>query len=706
MERFAGFIIKYRKIIIIVFIAITAISAVLALGVNVNYNIEDYLPKDSGSTIGIEIMMDEFTEDFPSANVMVRDVTVLEALEFKEKLINIPDVTSVTWLDDVIGLDTVLSTPMEFLDTDITDVYYKDGHALFSIAITQGSEQEVINEIYEIIGDENAVSGSSVSKASMQEMSSSETVKAMVILVPLIILILILSTSSWLEPLVFLIAIGVAILINMGTNIFFDDISFITKTVSPILQLAVSLDYAIFLMHSFREYRLEYEPEEAMKKAMKKSIAAVSGSAATTIIGFLALVFMRFEIGMDLGLNLVKGVALSFLSIMVFMPALAIVCIKLLDKTTHKSISMDSKKAGKFLLKVRIPLLILSFLIIIPSFLAKNNIDFEYGMSNATSDESRAQEDIASIESVFGKINQIVILVPNDDTGKETILCEKLKDIDGVTAIISYDSMVNSSIPIEFVEEAAGTFRSENYSRIILYTDLDEESARTFASLDMIHATTDEYYDEYYVSGQSASIYDIKEVVTADNRIVTLVAVLGIFLVLLIMFKSLSLPVILVFTIESAIWINLAFTYFQSQPLNYIGFLIINTVQLGATVDYAILITDRYKHNRTKMLPKEAMQKTLSNNLTAILISAGILAFAGLALFLSSSNPIVSELGVLLGRGTILSFAMIATVLPALLILLDFLIRKTTYKHGFYIDEKKKEKITINEKEEIRGDLK
>jgi hypothetical protein len=442
-----------------------------------------------------------------------------------------------------------------------------------------------------------------------------------------------------------------------------------------------------------------------MMKAMKKSIAAVSGSAATTIIGFLALVFMRFEIGMDLGLNLVKGVALSFISIMVFMPALTIVCIKLLDKTTHKSVSMDSKKAGKFLMKVRIPLLILSFLIIIPSFLAKNNIDFEYGMSNATS-VSRAQEDREAIESVFGKINQIVILVPNDDTGKETILCEKLKDIDGVTAIISYDSMVNSSIPIEFVEEAAGTFRSENYSRIILYTDLDEESARTFASLDMIHAVTDEYYDEYYVSGQSASIYDIKEVVSADNRIVTLIAVLGIFLVLLIQFKSLSLPMILVFTIEAAIWINLAFTYFQGQPLNYIGFLVINTVQLGATVDYAILITDRYKHNRTKMLPKEAMQKTLSNNLTAILISAGILAFAGLALYLSSSNPIVSELGVLLGRGTILSFAMIATVLPALLILLDFLIRKTTYKHGFYIDEKKKEKIAINEKEEIRGDLK
>ena len=231
-------------------------------------------------------------------------------------------------------------------------------------------------------------------------------------------------------------------------------------------------------------------------------------------------------------------------------------------------------------------------------------------------------------------------------------------------------------------------FNSKNYSRIILYTDYEIESVRTFSAVEKIHSTASEYFDEFYLIGESASVYDIKQTVTADNTIVTLVAVLGIFLVLLLTFKSISIPFILVLTIESAIWINLAFTYFQDKPLNYIGFLIINTVQLGATVDYAILITDRYMSDRTLHLSKDAMAKTLTNNIAAILISAGLLSFAGFTLTLTSSNPIVSELGVLLSRGTILSFAMVSSVLPALLILLDKIIRKTTYKNGFHLKKK------------------
>ncbi|HXK72583.1 MAG TPA: MMPL family transporter, partial [Clostridia bacterium] len=322
MEKFTQFIVKNNKIIILIFLIITVICGILAVGVKVNYNLEDYLPKDSNSTIGLNIMKEEFDEDFPSANVMLDDVSIQQALACKEKLKNIPHVTSVTWLDDVVGIDVLLSTPFEYIDNTTTEAYYKDNNALISLAIEPGYELDTVNELHKIIGEENALSGSSVNKAVLQEMSSSETLKAMLILVPLIILILLLTTSSYIEPVIYLVSIGIAILINMGTNIFFSDISFITKTVSPILQLAVSLDYAIFLMHSFKEYRTDHEPKEAMKMAIKKSISSISGSAATTIIGFLALIFMRFGIGMDLGLNLVKGVALSFISIMIFMPAL------------------------------------------------------------------------------------------------------------------------------------------------------------------------------------------------------------------------------------------------------------------------------------------------------------------------------------------------------------------------------------------------
>lgn len=688
MDKVAGFIVKHNKPIVIIFLILTAIGAVLSFLVPVNYNLEDYLPKDSKSTIGIKIMEEEFTEDFPSASIMITNDNILEILECKEKIASLDGVSSLMWLDDAVGKDVLLSTPLEFLDQDIVEQYYKEGKALFSLAIRPGDEVRVVEELYEIIGEDNSLSGSSVNKAVIQDISSTETLNAMIILLPVVIGVLLLTTSSWLEPLLFLITMGVAIGLNMGSNVIFSDISFVTKTVSPILQMAVSLDYAIFLMHSFKEYREEYDAPTAMKKAITKSLKSVSSSAATTVIGFLALVFMRFGIGKDLGLILVKGVALSYLSVMIFLPALTIWSIKILDKTSHKPLNLNLKRFGKGLMSLRIPLLALSILAIVPSFLAKDKIDFEYGMSVQSSNSSRASVDERSIEDHFGKTNQIVVLVPNDNIGAETLLVNDLAKIPGIKSIISYDNIINSSIPVEFVKEAEGIFRSENYSRIILYSDYAEESPETFSAIETIQETVDQYFDENYLAGQSASIYDIRNVVSVDNKVVTLIAVAGIFLVLLIAFKSLSIPLILVLTIESAIWINLAVTYFQDQPLNFIGFLIINTVQLGATVDYAILITDRYMHNRKKLTTKEAMSKSIANNIAAVMTSAVILAVAGLALYLTSGTPIVSELGVLLGRGTLLSFAMVSTVLPALLMLLDFVIRKTTLKHSFYIEKK------------------
>ncbi|OQB53710.1 MAG: putative membrane protein YdgH [Firmicutes bacterium ADurb.Bin146] len=689
MDKFADLIIKNRRTIIVIFLVLTVICGVLAISVRVNYNLEDYLPKNSNSTKGMNIMKEEFDEDFPSASVMIRNISIHQALEYKKSLEDVPYVTSVTWLDDAVGLDVLLSTPLEYIDKSISEAYYKNNNALFSISIVLGHELEAVNMIYEIIGQENAASGSSVNNAVVQKLSSSETIKAMLILIPLIILILLFTTSSYIEPVIYLVSIGIAILINMGTNIFFNDISFITKTVSPILQLAVSLDYAIFVMHSFQDYQKDNEPEQAMKLAIKKSFVSVFGSAATTVIGFLALAFMRFEIGMDLGINLVKGVVLSFLSIMIFLPVVTLSLIHIIDKTRHKSISMDSKKAGKWLMKLRIPLLILSLIIIIPSFLAKGNIEFQYGASSGIK-SSKAETDKVMIEEEFGKINQMVILVPKDNMGSLSMLTSKLDEIDGIKNIISYDRYIGSSVPEEFVKGSDAMFNSKNYTRIILYTNFETESAITFSSIEKIKETIAQYFNEFYLIGESASVYDIKQTVTADNTLVTLIAVLGIFLVLLFTFKSISIPFILVLTIESAIWINLAFTYFQDKPLNYIGFLVINTVQLGATVDYAILLTDRYMHDRTLLSSKDAMAKTLTDNLAAIMISAGILSFAGFTLTLTSSNPIVSELGILLSRGTILSFAMVSSVLPALLILFDYIIKKTTYKNGFHIKQKTK----------------
>ncbi|MDD4334149.1 MAG: MMPL family transporter [Desulfotomaculaceae bacterium] len=684
MKRFSQLITKHKGIVLTIFLVLAAVSMLPAVFVPVNYDMVDYLPKDAHSTTAISIIKKEFLGDTPNARVMVTNVTVQEALAYKEKLSAIDGVTAVKWLDDVLGKDVLMATPLEFLDVSVTKKYYKDGHALLGVSIESGKESPAVNAIYGLIGENDAVAGDAVNTAVTQGMAVSEVLNAMAILLPVILIILILATTSWIEPLLFLFTIGIAVIINMGTSALFGEISFITQTVSPILQLAVSLDYTIFLLHSFNKYRAFSEPREAMQLAMKRAMPTVAASAATTVIGFSALLFMRFGIGSDLGIQLVKGVVLSFLSVMIFLPALTLTGYRLIDKTRHKNIVPGCHKVGKGLMRIGIPMLILALIVIIPCFLAQSNTGFMYGMGGVA-ESSRAGKNTALIETAFGRENPLALLAPKETPGKEAALCDELSSIPHVTDVVSFVTAVGAEIPPQYIpQEVLDQFYSGHYARIILYTDSPEEGEQTFATVQTVLDTAGRHYDTYYLAGPSATLFDMKGMVEADIRIVNLVAIVGIFIVILLTFRSLTLPIFLVFTIETAIWINLSFAYFTNNTLSFIGYLIISTVQLGATVDYAILLANHYMTDRKSLPKKEAMQKTLSGNLTAILISAGILASAGFILAATSGNPIVSELGTLLGRGTVLSFVMVVSVLPALLIVFDRVIEKTTFKNGFH----------------------
>jgi len=679
MNKFTHAIVKHKKIVLIAFLFISIVSAILSTFVTVNYNLVDYLPENAQSTIAIRIMESEFKDPMPNARIMLNKVSIQEALEYKSKIAALDGITSISWLDDVVGLDTLKTTPLEYLDENILKNYYKDTNALMSISIEAGKETSTVNAIYSLIGEDNAAAGESFNTAEVQSMSVSEVMKAMMILLPVIIIILIISTTSWFEPLLFLISIGVAIIINMGTNLIFGEISFITQTVSPILQLAVSLDYAIFLLHSFNDHRRSHEPEEAMKLAMKEALPTVAASAATTIIGFAALIFMRFGIGADLGLILLKGITLSFISVMVFLPVVTLMSYKMIDKTRHRKLLPSFHRVAGGLMKIRVPFLIIAFVVAIPTLLAQSHTEFMYGMGSITA-TSRVGEDTVRIEKAFGKENPLLLLVPRDSVGKEARLCDDLSEIKHVTSIVTYATVVGAEIPTQFVpKEVYDQFYSENYTRIVLYTDAAEEGADSFAMVQSILDTSAKYYDSYYVTGQSATLFDMMKVISVDTRIINLVAIVGIFIVLLVTFRSLSIPVFLVFTIETAIWINLSFPYFSNQSLSFIGYLILSTVQLGATVDYAILLTSYYLNHRKTLGKLEAMRITLGDNLVAVLISATILSTAGFTLALTSNNPIIAELGTLLGRGTLLSLTMVACVLPALLVLFDKLIQKTTW---------------------------
>ena len=689
MDGLTRGITRHKKLVIAIFLVATVISAVLILGVSVNYDLTDYLPEDSESTIALDLMYEEFGSGVPNTRVMVRNLTLTGAVEMKEKIAQAPGVTGVMWLDDTQDM----STPIELMDSATVEQYWHDGTALYQVTIEEGRESEAVAALYEMLGSDVAISGNSANTASMQNLVVSEVVGAASILIPIIIIILLLTTTSWISPALFLLTIGVAVLINMGTNVVFGEISFVTQSVSPILQLAVSLDYAIFLLNSFGRHRQEVDiSETAMRLAIKESFSSIAASAAPTLFGFMALMFMRFGIGSDLGLNLMKGIVLSYVSVMVFLPALALASVKLLDKTSHRPIIHTGKRLGRALVKVRIPALILVLIAVIPCYLAQTRADFLYG--NGTPDtRTDYGRDTVAINEEFGESNALVLLVPRGDPGAEAKMAEELAGIDHVTSVLSYAGTVGA-VPEGFLDESiVSQFYSDGYARIIMYTDTSEEGDEAFAVVEQVRATADKYYSESWLCGQSANLYDMRDVVTADSTLVNWIAIGFIFLTLLVTFKSATLPFILLFVIEAAIWINLSVPYFADQPLVYIGYLVINTVQLGATIDYAILMTNGYTTNRRTMGKREAVVATLNTNFESVLTSGVILTAAGLCLGFVSSLQVVAELGILLARGTVLSMAMVVLALPALLMLFDPLTARLTWKAGF-IDTAKKEAET------------
>jgi uncharacterized protein len=687
LDRLTRLTIRARRLILILFLIGGIAGVFMSQLVDINFKLMDYLPKDAPSTQGLELMQQEFGSRLPNARVMLSDVSIQETLAIKAQLEAVAGVSQVMWLDDVVGLETLTSVPLAFLDASLVEPYYHNATALLSLTIKAGQETEAARAIYAIIGDTNTADGEAFGAAETQSMSVSEVLNAMLILVPLIIIILLLSTMSWIEPIFFLLSIGLAILLNMGTNVIFDNVSFITRTVSPVLQLAVSLDYAIFLLHSFNDHRLTHDPKTAMRLAMKQAFPTVAASAATTLIGFAALIFMRFGIGADLGLNLLKGVAFSFISVMFFLPALTLIAYPLIDKTKHRSFLPSLKGTSRVLMASRIPFMIAALVIVVPAYLAQSQTQFDYGMGSVTA-ASRVGSDTKAIEQAFGKDNPLIVLVPRGQPGQESLLVDELEALTDVDYVVAYVNVVGSSIPTELLDSRLlDQFYSDTTARLIVYLNTPDEGEKAFAAVETVGSIVATHYPTYAMAGTSATLKDMRDVVSSDTALVNLIAIIGIFLTLLITFRSLLLPVVLIFTIETAIWINLSFPYFTDTSISFIGYLILSTVQLGATVDYAILITNMYLDNRKGAPKKQAMRQTLENNLISVVISATILATAGFILAWTSTNPIIQELGTLLGRGTLLSMGMVSLVLPALLVLLDGPIQKTTHRHGFHADD-------------------
>lgn len=673
MRKFYSIVVRKRKTVICFFLILSIISFFMKNMVSVDYDINDYLPDDSPSTVAINVLEQEFEGGIPNARVMVSSVTIPQALDYKEKLEAIDGVSAVTWLDDSVDI----TTPFDNLDEKVVKTYYKDNTALFTVTIEEDKRIEAVAEIENLVGEDNAIAGSAVATADATTNTVSEIQTITVIAVLFVLLVLLVTTNYWLEPLVILIGLGVAIIINDGTNLMFGEISFVTNAAGSVLQLAVSLDYSVFLIHRFEECRLENrDPQSAMIDALCKSTSSILSSGLTTVIGFLALVLMRFKIGPDLGLALAKGVAISLIVVFVFMPAFILSVYKLLDKSKHKQLLPSFRRFGEFVRKISIPMVCIFLLIFIPSYLASNANNYYFGSSHIFGEGTRLGDDTAAIESVFGKSDTYVLMVPAGDTATEKELSNELHTLPQVSDIISYVDLAGAEVPLEYLDEKTiSQLISEDYSRMVISVNADYEGQETFDLIQKIRDIASEYYpNEYYLAGEGVSTYDLMNTVMDDMLKVNMLAIGAVFLVLLVSLHSISLPVILVLSIETAIWLNLSVPYFMDTTIFYIAYLIISSIQLGATVDYAILMTDRYKENRQSFDKKQAVVQTISDVTVSILTSGSVLTVVGLLMGYISTNQLLAQLGLFIGRGTIFSLAIVLFVLPGLLYLFDRLI--------------------------------
>lgn len=680
MKLFANFIVNHKKLIIVIFSLLFLITFILMILVPQNYDMSKYLPEDAQSKKGVDILQEEFAYN-GQAYAYLDKVSIQEAIIIGNQIEQVNGVDRVIWLDDYYDL----TIPLNQFDQQVVNSYYSNEHALLQIIFVEHdyheSTREAVLAIEQLLGENDGLSGSAIDASNTVNSIGSNILWGIIIAVIIIIAILIAFTHSVFEVILFLVTTGVAIVLNMGTNIIFGEISYITFASASILQLAISMDYSIFLLHRFAEEKEKTDDVKlAMRRAISGSMKAIFSSATTTIAGFLALIFMSYTIGMDMGLVLAKGILISLISVLALLPVLALMSTKMIDKSSHRILLPSFKKMQQKLGgRVKILLLILVLLMTFVSYLAQSQNDFDFYAKTGDNEEQLYVNQ--QISEVFGVPNQVILLLPKGDMTNEVGLVNNLTDMDGINSIQGYYSLIDPTLPEELIPEfIKDEFFSENYSRYIIDIGGEIESDETFLKLEEIETIVLNNYDEYYITGNSKVVMDMKQVTTEDFKIVNLLSILGVGLIILLAFKSISIPLILLLVIESSIFINMSIPYYSGQSMMFIGYMIVSAVQLGATIDYAILLTNYYQEGRKILPPKKAAIYAVEKSGHSIFTSAVVLAAAGLTISFVFTQPELSQLGILIGRGALISLAMVLLILPQLLSMLDKFINKTTLK--------------------------
>lgn len=681
MQKFGDFICKHRKLILIISLLLLIPSIIGIKATRINYDILVYLPDDIETIKGENILSEDFNMGAFSI-VLLDGMKTKDILKLEDSLKEIDNVNMAVSIADVIGTDI----PTEMLPDDIKDKVYKEDSTIlfvtFKDAISSDTTMQTIEEMRKITDERCKISGMSATVLDTRDLSNSEITIYVVIAVILCLIVLMLALDSYIVPILLLLNIGIAILYNMGSNVFLGEISYITKAISAVLQLGVTMDFAIFLYHSYiQEKENTSDIYKAMSNAISKTLVSVVGSSLTTIAGFLALCSMDLTLGKDIGLVMAKGVLLGVICVVTILPSMILVLNNLIEKTKHKEILPKFTGLKNFVIK-HYKAIIVIFLIILPiAFYGYQNTDIYYNLDKSLPEDLQSVSANNELKEKFNIVSTELILINKDTPDyKVNQMLDEIDSLDGIEWSLGYSKIGEKVLPKGILpEELKNIFQSDKYQMIIVNSKYEMATNELNEQVEKVNSIIKKYDENAILAGEGPLMKDLVEISNHDFNSVNTVSIAIIFVLMILVLKSVSLPVILIAVIEFAIFINMGIPYYTKTVLPFIASIVIGTIQLGATIDYAILITTKYINERKNgKAKKEAIDFALGTSISSIVVSG--LCFFGATFGVGAYSKIemIGSLCTLMSRGAIVSMISVILVLPAFLMIFDKLICKTT----------------------------
>lgn len=682
MQKFGRGVVKLRVPILIVSVLLLIPSIFGFLSTRINYDILSYLPSDIETMKGQDIMLDEFGKGGFSL-VMLDGMDDKDVEKVKEKIEKVDHVCDVLWYDTLADV----SLPKEVLPDDIYDFFNTDNSTMMAVffdeATSADGSLEAVKEIRSIAGEQCFVSGMSSVVEDIKDLTMQEAPMYVVIAVILTSIILALTMDSFLIPLFFMLSVGMAIIYNMGTNFIQGEISFITEALAAVLQLAVTIDYSIFLWHSYKEEKEKHpgDNKEAMAVAIGKTITSVVSSSITTVAGFLALCFMSYELGMDMGIVMAKGVVIGVICCITVLPSMILVFDKALEKTMHKDLVPSLEKPSKFIIKHHAAFIVLFIVVLIPAVYGQINTNVYYNLTDTLPKDLNSVIANTKLDEEYNMATTHMLLVDADMEPKEVnSMLDEMGKVDGVSFSMSLDTLIGPSIPREMVPDSVTKIlKSDKWQLMLVGSEYKVASDEENAQIDELSKILKSYDKDGMLIGEAAATKDLIDITDHDFKVVNIVSIAAIFIIILVALRSVSLPIILVAVIEFAITVNMGVPCFTNTTIPFIASVVIGTIQLGATVDYAILMTTRYKTERNAGKDKhEAVTIALSTSMKSIMVSALGFFASTFGVGVYSSVDMISQLCTLMSRGAIVSMITVICILPSMLMLFDKVIINTT----------------------------